>query len=479
MNKAPSRSSTGVNASRRTFLKKSAAAGFGFTFLPSYLALGRPDAAGNVPPSMRVNLACIGIGGRAGGVIPGICKGGHAKPVAFCDVDFKSRGVGNSLKKFPGVKRFADFRVMLDKMGDDIDAVSVVTPDHTHFVAAIDAMRRGKHVYVEKPLTHSFREAELLMEAEKKFDVVTQMGNQGHTSAGSVQFEHMVEKGIVRDIVKIEAWKTASLWFMDSKKRISDYPKGENKPSTLDWDLWCGPAEVKPFSRLYHPFAWRAFYLYGNGMLGDWGAHIIDFAHDFLKLGLPTTIKAGKFEDHNRVIFPLASRLAMHFPERGAGMPACDMIWHDGKGCEPTIDERYWSERNGKKAAPKPGQAGTLLHRKDGEFIVQRGSHNAVSRIHPREQMIAFGDDVKARAPEFDHQASFTQACMGKGETCSPFRISGELTQVLLLGVICQYLDENLEFDPKTKQFKGNAKANALLAGPTPRNGWGEFYKQA
>jgi predicted dehydrogenase len=460
---------------RRDFIKTSATA-FGFTFLPSYLALGRADAQGNVPPSARVNLACIGVGNRGSSVIPSLCHGGNAKPVALCDVDFKVSGAQGMLEKYPDAKKFADFRRMFDEMGDDIDAVSVVTPDHTHFVAAMDAMRRGKHVYVEKPLTHSFRESELLIKAEKKYGVTTQMGNQGHTSGGSEQFVHLADKGIIRDITRIDAWKAPGLWFMDAARRIKDFPAAEPIPESLDWDLWCGPAEVKPFNSKYHPFDWRAFYLYGNGMLGDWGAHIIDFAHHWLKLGLPTRIEALEMSDHNQVIFPLATRLAMHFPARGEGMPACDLTWHDGIGWEPEIDRRYWDP--GSDQSPKPGQAGTLLHRAQQDYLIQRGSHESPSRLYPREKMKDFAEDMKVKGPKFGHSESFIQACMGNDETHSPFSVSAELTQVLLLGVICQYLNATLDFDPAAKRFKNNAPANALLDGPAPRKGWEDYYTE-
>lgn len=464
---------TGIG--RRGFLKRSASA-FGFSVMPSYLALGRADAAGNLPPSQRVQLACIGVGGRAAAVVPGLCSGGHAVPVAFCDVDFEAPGVDANLRNHPEVRRFADFRVMLDQMGDDIDAVSVVTPDHTHFAATIDAMRRGKHVYVEKPLTHTFQESELLMRAADRFGVVTQMGNQGHTSAGSVQFQHLVEKGIIRDIVKIEAWKTPSLWFMEADQRIHDYPSGESPPKSLDWDLWCGPKPVHDYSRRLHPFDWRGFHAYGNGMLGDWGAHIIDFAHDFLALGLPERIEPLAMEDHNAVTFPLASRLRMEFPERGPGRPACELLWHDGHDCLPEVDRKYHSAAG--RTPPRFGEAGTLLHRRDGEFLIQRASHEQVSRLLPQETMLDYREDLRAEAPEFDHMTSFIQACKGGEPTRSPFRIGGELTQVLMLGVICQRLNQALVFDREKKRFEGNDRANELLAGPPPRKGWEEFYQR-
>lgn len=260
---------------RRSFLSKSTAAGMTFTILPSYLALSRTDSAGNVPPSQRLNLGCIGVGGRGRSVIGGLTHAGNALPIALTDVDLKSKGATSILEKFPDARRFTDFRVMFDELGDDIDAVSIATPDHTHFPAAMEAMRRGKHVYVEKPLTHTFRESELLMQAAQKYKVVTQMGNQGHTSGGASQFQQMVKGGVIKNINKIEAFFKVfdhpGIWFYDAKKRIDDYPAEQDKPDGLDWDLWCGPAEKKPFNSLYHPMKWRSFYLYGCGIFGDWG----------------------------------------------------------------------------------------------------------------------------------------------------------------------------------------------------------------
>jgi hypothetical protein len=269
---------TSLPPSRREFVKQSVAAGFGFTFLPAYLTSARAADNPKLPPSRRINLGCIGVGGRARNVIPGLTSGGFATPVAFADVDFvTSKDIEKNLQTFPDVKRFHDFREMLDKMSSDIDAVSVVTPDHTHFTAAIQAMALGKHVYVEKPLTHTFEEAEILMRAEKKFKVVTQMGNQGHTSAGAEQFKQMLAAGVVDDVVKIDAWKSPSLWFMKAAERIQGYPPAEQVPESMkSWDLWCGPQEVKPYSKMYHPSKWRGFHLYGGGMFGDWGAHIIN-----------------------------------------------------------------------------------------------------------------------------------------------------------------------------------------------------------
>ncbi|MFK7739166.1 MAG: Gfo/Idh/MocA family oxidoreductase [Planctomycetota bacterium] len=461
---------------RRDFLKKSTAAA-GVTVLPSYLVTGRASPEGLVPPSKRINLAVIGVGGRASRLVPALCAEGKARPVAFCDVDFASRNIETNLKKYPDVPRFADFRVMLDKMGKDIDAVSICTPDHTHFPAAMLAMSMGKHVYVEKPLTHSYREAELLMRAEKKFGVVTQMGNQGHTSGGANQFRRMLAHGVVRDITAVEAWKSPGMFFMNKSERFATPPKAEQIPATLDWDLWCGPAEKKPFCSKYHPFDWRAFWPYGNGMLGDWGAHIIDFVHDYLELGQPTRIKPLRIDDANDVLFPLSTHLEMHFPKR-AEHPALKLTWRDGADFRPRCPEAFFEKQaDGSLAAPKLGGAGTVLYRDGGTFAIARGSHWGTSRIIPKAQAEEHADALKIIKPARSHEASFVAACMGEGKTSSPFRIGGDLTKTLLLGVVCQRLREELEFDRATERFVGNDQANALLDGPPPRRGWEEFYR--
>ena len=470
--------------SRRAFLGKSATTAFSFTVLPSYLALGKKDSAGNVPPSQRLNLGCVGVGNRANAVITSMCKQTNAIPVAFADVDYyNSERAAQTLAAFPEVRRFDDFRVMLDTMGGDIDAVTVVTPDHTHFVIALEAMRRGKHVYVEKPLTHTFRESELLIQAEKKYKVVTQMGNQGHTSGGASQFQQLVKGGAIKDINKIEAFfkpfKHPGIWFYEKDQRIEKYPTAEKIPSTLNWDLWCGPAEMKPFNSLYHPQTWRAFFLYGCGIFGDWGAHILDFPHDYLKLGLPTRVEKLEMLDHNKIIFPRRSKLSMQFPKRGKNLPAVDLTWTDGYGTKPVVDEQYWDKnKDGTTVHPNLNDTGsTLLHRKDGKFVIYRASHAKPSSLLPRMTMREYEAYVKPPRVTQNHQESFVQACLGNGKTTSPFSISGELTQLLHLGVTCQYLNESFDFDRKKKRVRGNDRAQAVLDGPEPRKGWTEYYK--
>ena len=459
---------------RRKFLTGSAASALSFTFIPAYLTSARAQNNPKRPPSQRLNLGCIGAGGRGVSVISGLSRKGHATPVALCDVDHDR--ASKMLKAHPDAKHFHDFREMLDKMGDDIDAVSVATPDHTHFVAAIQAMSLGKHVYVEKPLTHTFEEAEILIRGEKKFGVVTQMGNQGHTSGGSEQFKRMLAAGVVDDIVKIEAWKSAGLWFMDAKKRIKGYPKTQPIPESLkSWDLWCGPQEMKDFNSLFHPFDWRGFHLYGGGMFGDWGCHIIDFIHHYLKLGFPTKISPKALADYNQISFPLSSHIEFDFPGRGDKKPPVHLVWKAGGDFVSKIDEKYL----GDKKAPNLGGAGTLLHRKQEDYLVHRNSHSSTSKLISSKKRNDLKAALDTKGPEFDHMESFVQASMGNGKTESPFSVGGSLTQVLNLGMIAEFLNTDLQFDPKTRKFTGNDQANALLSGPTPRKEWAAHYKLA
>ena len=392
------------NTPRRDFLKKSSAATFGFTLLPSIWppAVGGGQTAAKQTGESRVR----GRRWPASGVIPSVSANGAATPVAFADVDFNARRVDANLKRYPGVKQFSDFRVMLEKMGKDIDAVTVVTPDHTHFPAAMLAMSMGKHVYVEKPLTHSYREADLLMKAEKKFGV-SQDGQPRPHLRRICAVCATAQAGALDGINKIDAWKSPGL-FSWIKTAVSPHSPWPRKTKSLNWDLWCGRDEALQQTVSSR---WRAFYLY-NGMLGDWGAHIIDFAHDFLKLGQPTQISPLLMEDHNNVIFPLSSHIKMQFPARSKKLPAVELTWRDGGGYHPKVAEQY--HIGGK--APRLGGAGTLLHRADGKYALTRGSHSGSSNIVSADPKYREQDAeaLKPNGPRFNHGASFTAACKGE-----------------------------------------------------------------
>lgn len=458
---SPSQTPQTINISRRRFIKTTAAAAAAFTIVPRHV-LGGPKY---VAPSEKVRLAIIGCGHQGGGI--GRSMGGNSLShvAALCDVAMADGRTEPTRKQFPDAPQFQDFREMFDKMGDDIDACTVGVPDHAHFPIAMTAMSMGKHVYVEKPLANTFEECALMMEAEKKYGVACQMGNQGHSGNNPQQFKAWVDAGVIKNVKRIDA-------FMNSGRRwhgwqIDGYPQGGAAPDYMDWDTWAGPAEKHDYDRKYDPGNWRSWYIYGNGAFGDWGPHILDTAHRFLKLGLPTEIEAVKRDGPNDFIFPQASTIAFRFPARG-DLPACEVTWYDGVGNLPPRPEELEPQRN----LNRPGK---VIYGEDLTFW--GGSHGSTLSVIPAEKMKSMLDVLPREWPrESDHHNNFLKACKGEEETHSPFRISGELTQVFMLGVLAQRLGGNLKFDPGTQQITNNDTANALLS-VKPREGWDKYYQ--
>ena len=261
---------------------------------------------------------------------------GLCNVVALCDVDMGAPHTQEIINMFPKAARFQDFRTMFDRMADKIDAVSVGVPDHSHFPITIEAMAHGKHVYVEKPMARTFQEIEIMMRGAKKYGVVTQMGNQGHSEANYFQFKAWKEAGIIKDVTAITAHMNNPRRWHGWNPNIRHMPMGEPVPETMDWDIWIGVAQYHDYNHDYHLGQWRCWYDFGMGVLGDWGAHILDTAHEFLDLGLPTEINPLYLKDHNPFFFPMSSTLLFKFPERG-NMPAVDITWYDGLDTDGAI----------------------------------------------------------------------------------------------------------------------------------------------
>jgi hypothetical protein len=326
------------------------------------------------------------------------------------------------------------------------------------------AMSMGKHVYVEKPLAHTFEEIQLLMAAEEKYGVACQMGNQGHSGGNYHQFKAWTEAGIIKNVTRIDGFMTKARrwhgWTVDG------YPEGGTPPETMDWDTWAGTAPKHPYSKLYDSGNWRGWFDYGNGAIGDWGPHILDTSHRFLKLGLPTEIETVKLEGSNECIFPQASTIVFRFPARG-DMPPCEVRWYDGaKNPAPSPKELPKGKR-----IPRYGK---IIYSDD--LVFQGGTHSdTLSVVSPSK-----AKEVAASAPSYGsgskHFDNFLLSCKGDEKTRSPFKVAGPLTQVLLLGVIAQRTGGLLKFDSKTNQITNNATANKLL-NPPPRKGWESFYQ--
>lgn len=431
----------------------------------------------------KVNLACIGVGFRANEIIKELYKTGHCNIVALCDVDMGAAHTLEIMNQFPNAPRFQDFRKMFDKMASKIDAVVIGTPDFSHFPATMLSMSLGKHVYVEKPMAHTFNEVELMMRAAKKHGVVTQMGNQGHSEANYFQFKAWKDAGIIKDVTAITAHMNNSRRWHKFDSKMKSMPPAEPVPSTMDWDTWLGTEQFHDYNKDYVNGQWRCWYDFGMGALGDWGAHILDTAHQFLELGLPTEINMLYANGHNKFFFPYSSTIQFKFPERG-NMPACDVTWYDGLDNLPPVPEGYGNAildpnipppSNG-QIMPSKLNPGKIIYSK--ELTFKGGSHGSTLSIIPEEK----AKEMESRLPEVpkspsNHFENFLLACKGQERTRSPFEIAGPLSQVFCLGVIAQQLNTKLLFDRDTKQITNNAIANQLLVGATPRKDWKQFYR--
>lgn len=473
-------------SSRRLFLKQALA----LSAVSAFPVILSKRASGSVLPSgklasanERVNLACCGIGNRGAEIINALYNTGLCNIVALCDVDMGAPHTQKILEKFPDVPRFQDFRQMFDKMANQIDAVSVGTPDHSHFPITMMAMALGKHVYVEKPLARTFHENELLIKAAGKYNVATQMGNQGHSEGNYFQFKAWTEAGIIKDVTAITAHMNSARRWHGWDTGIKAFHPAQPIPETLDWDLWLMAAQHHDYHKDFVNGQWRSWYHFGLGALGDWGAHIIDTAHRFLDLGLPNEVTCLKAEGHNTFFFPMSSTILFKFPARG-NMPPLDITWYDGVNNIPPVPEGYGvSELDPNIPPPSTGQIqpaklnpGKIIYSK--ELTFKGGSHGSTLSIIPADK----AKEMEAKLPEVpkspsNHFANFLLACKGQEKTRSPFEITGPLSQVFSLGVMAQWLNTKLIFDRNTKQITNNKTANDLLVGPPPRKGWEDFYK--
>jgi hypothetical protein len=432
----------------------------------------------------KVNLACVGIGFQGGEIIKAFDRTGLANVVALCDVDMGAKHTQEIMAKFPNAKRFKDFREMFDKAGNEFDAVSAGIPDFAHYPVVIHSILEGKHIYVEKPMCRTFLEGELMMKAAKAHpNIVTQMGNQGHSDANYFQFKAWKEAGIIRDVTEVTAHMNSPRRWHGWDSRIFKYPAEEPMPAGIDWDTWNMGVQYHTYSDLYHRGNWRCWYDLGMGALGDWGAHILDTIHQFLELGLPYEVNPVWLKEHNDYFYPMSSTLLFRFAAR-KNMPPLDITWYDGLDNIPPVPAGYGTSDidpnippvAGGKLQPTKLNPGKIIYSK--ELTFKGGSHGSTLSIIPEEK----AKEMASKLPEVpqstsNHYANFLLSCLGKEKTRSPFEIAGPLSQVFCLGVLAQRLNTKLEFDSATRQIKNNPFANAMLAGQPPRKGWEHYYK--
>ncbi len=419
--------------SRRKFIGSVATAAAGFTILPSTVIGG----LGHRMPSDKLNIAGVGVGGVGATNIKNCAM---ENIVALCDVDWHyAKG---TFEKYPDAKKYKDFRKMFEEMGDKIDAVVIATPDHTHATVAAMAMKMGKHVYVQKPLTHSVYESRVLRNLANEYKVATQMGNQGNTGEGIRQTCEWIWDGAIGEVEEVHAWTNRPIWPQGLERPLET----PSLPPTLDWDSFIGPAPWRPYHPAYTPWNWRAWWDFGTGALGDMACHIVDPAFWALKLGHPTSIQ-GSSSQVNTESAPLSEVVHYEFPDRGKvgkiKLPPLKMTWYDGGHMPPRPDELPDGQIMGDRSG------GVLFVGSKGKLMTGCYGRNPI--LLPGE----LDEDYKRPEPSIrriadnwagGHEGDWLRACKespeSRVETSSNFNYSGPLNEMVVMGNLAVRLQD-------------------------------------
>ena len=446
---------------RRRFVKGAAASAFAFQFVPD-----RVWGANE-----RIRVGCIGIGGKGAVDTAGVAKAG-GEIAALCDVASgkglagKRGGGDKTREKFNSAKFYEDFREMIDS--EDLDAVTVSTPDHVHAHASVMAMRKGLAVYCQKPLSHSIWEARLMTQVASETKVATQMGNQAHAGEPIRRAVEYVRAGVIGDVTEVHCWTNRPIWPQGIKEPL---PK-QVVPDGLNWDLWLGPAPERDYNADYAPFNWRGWWDFGTGALGDMGCHIMDMPYWALDLGFPDSVEAES-EGNTEQSGPKSAKVTYQFPARG-DQPPVKFVWYDGERMPP--DEVIW------EAMPK-GADESRLHlyasrRYDmvlvgtkGKFFVKRTSTDWL--ITPEAAAKDFKEPEKTipRAPGNDPYREWMEAIKGGPAALSNFSSSGPFSEAVLLGNLAVRMGKKLDWDGDALKVTNAPEADALIK-RAYRKGW-------
>jgi len=427
------------NLSRRDFLR---GCGAGAAVVSSGV-WSQLAAAESKSPNEKLNIACVGTANRAGANING-CQSENI--VALCDVD--KNYLDRAAAKYPGARTYADYREMIEKEAPKIDAVIVATADHNHALATIRAIRAGKHAYCEKPLTHTVQEARLVAEAAKKHGVATQMGTQIHAGNNYRRVVEIIQSGAIGDVTEVHVW-VGKAWGGGER------PKGgQEPPPTLSWDLWLGPAPVRPYvPGRYHPGQWRRWWDFGTGTLGDMACHYMDLPFWALKLRHPTHCEAEGPEVHPETC-PLGLIVRYQFPKRG-DLPPVKFTWYDGN--------RTPREVAGQRV---PG-SGVMFIGSEGKMFANYSSY----KLFPAEKFADFKPPEPTIPNSIGHHAEWIKACKDGSPTTCNFDYSGALTEAVLLGNVAYRTGEKLQWDAKTLKA-ANCPAADKFVRKQYRKGW-------
>ena len=448
MSKTPKNS----KMSRRAFVGNTARATAAFTILPSYVISG----LGHTAPSDKLNVAGVGIGGKGGDVLRQITD---QNIVALCDVDWKY--AAEVFKKYPNAAKYKDFRKMLEDV-KDIDAVVIATPDHTHAVVAMMAMKMGKHVYCEKPLTHSVYESRMLTEIARKHKVATQMGNQGNSGEGLRQMCEWVWDGAIGEVREAHAWTNRPIWPQGLERPAETPPV----PDTLDWDLFLGPAAYRPYHPTYTPWNWRGWWDFGTGALGDMACHILDPIFKALMLEYPASVQASSTQINNESP-PAAQIVRYKFPARRnmpkVNMPEVTVTWYDGGLLPPRPAGLPEGEVLGRDI-----NGGCLIV--GSKRTLMCGCWSSKPILLPYSEMDNFLEPPKTlRRVELGHVMDWVRACKenpeSRVETSSNFEYAGPLNEMVVMGVVAvrlQDLNRELKWDGKNMKFTNISDSDVI-----------------
>lgn len=447
---------------RRDFLKSSALA---TTTLAAPGFLQAQSKKRVQSPNEKLNVAFIGVGGRGGSNLRSVTKQQHVgvNVVAVCDVNKQNLGIASKLH--PQARTYVDFRKLYEDNTDDIDAVVVSTPEHTHAFATMPALKMKKHVYCEKPLTHNVVESRLIMEEAAKAGVATQMGTQIHGMPNYRRVVELVQSGAIGPVREAHVWVSRA-WGLqseaDSKRHkdrvyVSDRPKeAMTPPSYLDWDLWVGPAPMRPYHEVYFPGPkWYRWWDFGNGTMSDLGSHWNDLPFWALKLDAPTSIEAFGPEPHPEIA-PASMSAEYQYAARGE-MSACKVFWHQGEN-KPEI----WKN----KGIPQWGN-GVLFIGDDGMILSDYGKHILL----PEEKFKDFTPPEQFIQNSPGQHEEWLLGCKEGTPTGSPFSYAGPLTEANHLGNVAFRAGEKIEWDSENLRVTNVASANQYL-GREPREGW-------
>ena len=442
--------------SRRDFLKKAAVAAAGLTIVPSKTIAG----LGHKAPSDTMNIVGIGIGGKGH---PNLVGMKTENIIGLCDIDWKY--AKNCFEEFPDAKRYWDWRKMFDELGDQIDGVMVATPDHTHATIAATALTMGKHVYCQKPLTHSVYESRLLTKLAAKYKVATQMGNQGNSGDGVRQLCEWIWNGEIGEVKEVHAWTNRPIW----PQGLQRPTEKQRCPKTMNWDLFIGPAAMRPFHEIYTPWNWRGWWEFGTGAFGDMACHVLDPVYQSLKLGYPDRVQ-GRSTQINTESAPQSEVVEFRFPARDnlpkVALPEVKVYWYDG-GMLPQRPDLLPDGVD----MMRDGLGGCIFVGTKDTLICDCGGFNSRLLSGRVPQVTPYLRRIPNATGYFDgfHEQDWIRACKespeNRVEGTSNFAYSGPFNEMVLLGVLAirlQGLNKKLMWDAQNMRFTNISSSDVL-----------------